>query len=337
MTTVDQAAWDGAAAVPGRHHQRRSRAAYLFMAPSLIILGVFVLWPILQSLWYSLHDWTIGAAEQPWVGLDNYIKLFHDPQAQRALVNTLVITAASTVVLVIVGLTLALALLSENVVTRVVRSAFFFPTVISLTTVGMVWRFLLDPDIGLVGGVTKTLGLGSVSWLQSTTWALPTVIGVNVWKNAGFVMIVLIAGLKAIPSEFYEAASLDGAGKIQLLRYVTLPSLRPTLLFVTFMVTVQSLQLFDLVYVMTGGGPLFHTDTLVTKLYRGRVHQLRDRLCGGNLLGPVHRGRARLGLSTTNLQVRRCRLTRPHAAPPYSSGPMLSSVLSWPWYRSSGR
>jgi ABC-type sugar transport system permease subunit len=238
------------------------------MGPSLLILGVFVLWPILQSLWYSLHDWTVGASEQPWVGLGNYTKLAHDPQFQRALANTLIITVVSTAVLILIGLGLALALTSENVVTRVIRSAFFFPTVISLTTVGMVWRFLLDPDIGLVGGVSRALGLGAVNWLQSTTLALPTVIFVNVWKNAGFVMIVLVAGLKAIPGEQYEAAGLDGAGRLQLLRHVTLPGLRPTMLFVTFMVTVQSLQLFDLVYVMTGGGPLFHTETLVTKLYR---------------------------------------------------------------------
>ena len=238
------------------------------MAPSLLILGVFVLWPIVVSLWYSLHDWTVGAATQPWVGLDNYTKLFGDPQFRRALLNTVVITVASVAVLVAVGLGLALALTAENLVTRIIRSAFFFPTVVSLTTVGMVWRFLLDPDIGLVGGVSRALGLGAVNWLQSTTLALPTIIFVNVWKSAGFVMIVLVAGLKAIPGEYYEAAALDGAKPGQLLRHVTLPALRPTMLFVTFIVTIQSLQLFDLVYVMTGGGPLFTTETLVTKLYR---------------------------------------------------------------------
>jgi multiple sugar transport system permease protein len=275
VTTLDQKAWGGgatpgrkAAGKTGRKAAGRTGRAFLFMGPSLLILGVFVLWPILQSLWYSLHDWTVGASTQPWVGLDNYTKLFQDPQFQRALVNTLVITVVSVAALVLAGLGLALALTSENLVSRVIRSAFFFPTVISLTTVGMVWRFLLDPDIGLVGGVTRALGLGAVDWLQSTTWALPTIIFVNVWKNAGFVMIVLVAGLKAIPGEYYEAASLDGADRLQLLRNVTLPQLRPTMLFVTFIVTIQSLQLFDLVYVMTGGGPLFHTETLVTKLYR---------------------------------------------------------------------
>ena len=273
MTTTGLRARSGISAPggPGRAAYRknsRQRAAWLFMAPSLLILGVFVLWPIVQSLWYSLHEWTVGASEQPWVGLDNYTELFGDPQFRRALLNTVVITVASVTVLVAVGLGLALALTSESIVSRIIRSAFFFPTVISLTTVGMVWRFLLDPDIGLVGGVTGALGLGTVNWLQSTTLALPTIIFVNVWKSAGFVMIVLVAGLKAIPGEFYEAAALDGAGRRQLLRYVTLPSLRPTMLFVTFIVTIQSLQLFDLVYVMTGGGPLFTTDTLVTKLYR---------------------------------------------------------------------
>ena len=273
MTTTGLRARSGISAPggPGRAAYRKSsrqRAAWLFMAPSLLILGVFVLWPIVQSLWYSLHEWTVGASEQPWVGLDNYTELFGDPQFRRALLNTVVITVASVTVLVAVGLGLALALTSESIVSRIIRSAFFFPTVISLTTVGMVWRFLLDPDIGLVGGVTGALGLGTVNWLQSTTLALPTIIFVNIWKSAGFVMIVLVAGLKAIPGEFYEAAALDGAKRGQLLRYVTLPALRPTMLFVTFIVTIQSLQLFDLVYVMTGGGPLFTTDTLVTKLYR---------------------------------------------------------------------
>jgi multiple sugar transport system permease protein/raffinose/stachyose/melibiose transport system permease protein len=137
-----------------------------------------------------------------------------------------------------------------------------------LTSIGLVWRFLLDPELGLVGAITSTLGFGSVGFLQSPALALPTIIFVNIWKNAGFVMIILIAGLKGVPAERYEAARLDGAGAWQLLRYITLPALRPTLLFGTLIMTIQSFQLFDLVYVMTGGGPLFSTDTLVTLLFR---------------------------------------------------------------------
>lgn len=240
----------------------------LFLAPASLILGVFVLWPILVSFWYSLHDWTIGAAEQPWVGLGNYVALLSDDVFWRALVQTTVITLGSVIGTVVLGLALALSLAREGVGSRIIRSAFFFPYVVSLTSIGLVWRFLLDPQLGLLGQITEALGWGSTGLLQSPTWALPTIVFVNIWRNTGFVMIILIAGLKGIPAERYEAARLDGAGSWQLLRYITIPSLRPTMLFGTLMMTIQSFQIFDLVYVMTGGGPLFSTETLVTLLFR---------------------------------------------------------------------
>lgn len=253
-----------------RRRRRRFQLgpALLFIAPSFLILGIFVLWPILVSFWYSLHDWTIGADDQPWVGFGNYVALAQDPTFWNALVHTTLITVISVVGIVVVGLALAIALAAEGLGTRIIRSAFFFPTVVSLTSIGLVWRFLLDPELGLVSGITSAIGLGKIGFLQSPELALPTIIFVNIWKNAGFVMIILIAGLKSIPSERYEAARLDGAGSVQLLRYITLPALRPTMLFATLIMTIQSFQLFDLVYVMTGGGPLFSTETLVTLLFR---------------------------------------------------------------------
>lgn len=238
------------------------------MAPSLLILGVFVVWPIVVSFWYSLHDWTIGAATQQWVGFGNYVKLFHDPQFWNALGNTLEFTIASVVILVILGFLAALGLMSEGLFSRMVRSVFFFPTIVSLTSIGLVWRFLLDPDIGLVAGLTQFFGATPIGWLQSTTLALPAIIFVDVWKNVGFTMIILLAGLKGVPQERYEAARLDGANGRQLVRFVTVPGIRPTLLFATMILTIQSLQVFDLVYVMTGGGPVFSTDTLVTEIFR---------------------------------------------------------------------
>ena len=258
-------------AAPARPRPRRRirwQPAWLFMAPSLAILGVFVIYPIIVSFWYSLHDWTIGAAVQPFVGLGNYVALTKDPQFWNALVNTLELTVVSVGVLIVLGLALAIGLLRDSVVTKVVRSAFFFPTIVSLTSIGLVWRFLLDPQLGLVAGVSQALGSPAVDWLQSTSLALPAVIFVDIWKNLGFVMIILLGGLKGVPAERFEAGRLDGAGDWQLVRYITLPSIRPTLLFATLILTIQSLQLFDLVYVMTGGGPLFATDTLVTEVFR---------------------------------------------------------------------
>jgi len=238
------------------------------MAPSLAILGVFVIWPILVSFWYSLHNWTIGATDEPWVGFGNYVTLAKDPQFWNALGNTLVFTVASVVALVILGFLAASALTSEGLASRIVRSTFFFPTIVSLTSIGLVWKFLLDPDIGFVGGITQFFGAEPIDWLQSTSLALPAVIFVDVWKNVGFTMIIFLAGLKGVPQERYEAARLDGANNRQLVQYITIPSIRPTLLFATMILTIQSLQVFDLVYVMTGGGPLFKTDTLVTLIFR---------------------------------------------------------------------
>ena len=237
------------------------------MVPSFAILGTFVLYPIVQSFIYSFQDVTIGGPTT-WIGLQNYVTLFKDPQFWNALGITLEYTAASVIVLVVLGFVLALLLQGESLANRIVRSIFFFPTIVSLVTIGLVWKFLLDPSIGFVGGLFDLLGLPPVAWLTSTSLALPTVIFVNIWKNLGFAMILLLAGLKGVPEERYEAASLDGARRLQLIRYVTIPGIRPTLLFATLILTLQSLQVFDLVFVMTDGGPIFTTDTLVNLLYR---------------------------------------------------------------------
>jgi multiple sugar transport system permease protein/raffinose/stachyose/melibiose transport system permease protein len=251
-----------------RTRRRRASPAFLFLAPSALILGVFVFWPILQSLYYSFFNWTIGAASQQWVGFGNYLELFHDAKFWNALSVTLIFTVSTVAIVVLIGFLVALLLQGENLATRIVRSVFFFPTIVSLVSIGLVWKFLLDPSIGLVGGITELFGITPVAWLQSTQLALPSVIFVAVWRNVGFAMVLFIAGLKGVPSERYEAARLDGANNLQLTAFVTIPSIRPTLLFTTLILTIQSFQVFDLVYVMTGGGPIFVTDTLVNQLYR---------------------------------------------------------------------
>jgi multiple sugar transport system permease protein len=253
----------------GRHRRPGLRVApWLFMAPSAVILGVFVLYPILRSLYYSFFDWTVGASTEPFVGFGNYIKLFHDSQFLNALRVTLEYTVVSVVLLLVVGFVAALLLQGESLANRIVRSIFFFPTIVSLVTIGLVWKFLLDPSIGLVDGLAATFGLPSVAWLTSTSLALPTVIFVGIWKSTGFAMILFIAGLKGVPRERYEASNLDGANRWQTVWSITLPSIRPTLLFTSLILTIQSFQVFDLVYVMTDGGPLFSTDSLVNLLYR---------------------------------------------------------------------
>ncbi len=277
MTTAPPPVAAGALA-PGGHRARRPlrrrgagprrTAGWLFAAPSLAILLVFIVYPILQSFRYSLYDWRIGAEVQEWVGAQNYLAMLDDPLFINALRVTLIFCLVSVVAQMVLGYAAASALLRDSWLTRAVRSIFFFPTIVALATIGIVWRFLLDPNIGLVAGITSWLGGTPIGWLQDTTLALPTVIAVSVWKNTGFTMIILLAGLKGVPAHLYEAARLDGAHGWQLTRHVTLPSIRPAMLLAAVMLTINSMQVFDLVYVMTNGGPLNTTDTLVTMLYR---------------------------------------------------------------------
>ncbi|MBB2976410.1 multiple sugar transport system permease protein/raffinose/stachyose/melibiose transport system permease protein [Microbacterium endophyticum] len=246
----------------------RGLPGWLFAAPSLLILLVFIVYPIMQSLWYSLHDWRIGADSQIWLGLGNYERLLNGELFWNALRVTLLFSLVSVVLQIGIGYWAANALVRETWFNRLVRSVFFFPTIVALATIGLVWRFLLDSRIGFVGGVVQLFGGEPVEFLQDPTLALPTIIFVSVWKTIGYAMIILLAGIKGVPDSLYEAARLDGANPRQLNWHVTLPSIRPTLLFVTMILTINSLQVFDLVYVMTNGGPLFATDTLVTMMYR---------------------------------------------------------------------
>jgi ABC-type sugar transport system permease subunit len=141
---------------------------------------------------------------------------------------------------------------------------------------GIVWKFLLDPNIGIIPHVLETAGLASPQFLQSTSWALPSIIVVGVWKSVGFSMVIFLAALQDVPESLLEAAALDGAGAWTRFRRVTLPFLRPSMLFAAIIAMIASMQLFDLVYVMTNGGPLFHTETLVTYLYRVGFQDFRS-------------------------------------------------------------
>lgn len=271
MTAPNATSAAGALRPDGRGSARRRirfQPAWLFVAPSLAIILVFIVFPIFQSFWFSLHNWRIGADTQEWLGLANYERLLGDDLFWNALRVTLVFSIVSVVAQMTVGYWLATSLLRDTFINRVVRSIYFFPTIVALATIGIVWRFLLDPSIGFVGGVLSAIGAEPIPWLQDTDLALPTVIFVSVWKNLGFTMIILLAGLTAVPEHLYEAAKLDGANARQLTWHVTLPSMRPTLLFTTMILTINSFQVFDLVYVMTNGGPLFATDTLVTMMFR---------------------------------------------------------------------
>jgi ABC-type sugar transport system permease subunit len=254
---------------PGaRRRWRKAAPGYLFLLPSSAILLVFVVYPIAQSLWMSLHDWSFFSSSHTFVGLGNYRALLHDPRFWNALRNTAVYTAVVVPGQVGAGLALAVALQRNSLANKFLRSVFFFPVISALATMGIVWKFLLDPQIGIISHLLVSVGLPDTAFLQSTTWALPAVIAVGIWKSAGFSMVIYLAALQDIPRSVMEAAAVDGAGPWPRFWRITLPMLRQSTLFAVVLATITSMQLFDQVYVMTGGGPLFHTDTLVTYLYQ---------------------------------------------------------------------
>lgn len=259
-------------AAPAPAHPRRRRprfnSAYLFILPSVLLIGVFIAEPIVQSGWMSLHDWTVGESHHKFVGLDNYTALYHDSRFWNALRVTVVYTAVVSVGQVVLGLAIASRLRRTTWYSALVRTAYFFPFIASLVVSGIIWKFLLDPQVGLVDAWLSDVGVTPPDWLQSTSLALPTVIAVGIWKNVGFTMIILLAGMQQIPPHLYEAAALDGAGAWKRFLHVTLPALRPALLFTTLIASVTGLQLFDLVFAMTSGGPIFHTESVVMYLYQ---------------------------------------------------------------------
>lgn len=262
--------------VPVGRRRRTQRAAYLFLLPSTVLLLVFVVYPIGQSAWMSLHDWSYLQSSHRFIGFGNYRELWHDPRFWNALRNTLIFTGVTVPVQLLLSLGLATMLLRNTVTNKVVRSVFFFPVISSLATMAIVWKFLLDPDIGLLSKLITDLGGPPGGVLQSTTWALPTVMAVSVWKNVGFTMVILLAGMQDIPESLYEAAAVDGASGRSRLRHITLPGLRQSLLFCAVISVIGSLQLFDQVYVMTDSGPLFHTETLVTYMYAQGFTEFRS-------------------------------------------------------------
>jgi ABC-type sugar transport system permease subunit len=259
-----------------RRHWRRWAPGYLFLLPSVAILLVFVAYPIVESLWMSLHNWSFFSSSHPFVGLGNYDTMLHDPRFWNALRNTAIYTAVVVPGQLAIGLALAVALQRNTLINKFFRSIYFFPVISALATMGIVWKFLLDPDIGIINHLLVSVGLPDIDFLQSTTWALPAVMTVGIWKSAGFSMVIFLAALQDIPQSIIEAALIDGAGPWQRFRRVILPLLRPSMLFAAVIATITSMQLFDQVYVMTSGGPLFHTDTLVTYLYEVGFQDFRS-------------------------------------------------------------
>jgi len=249
-----------------------ARAGFWFAAPALALLGVFFFLPIAAALGLSFTDFDIYALGNPellrFVGLENYERLLRSSRFWTAVRNTLTFCAVAGPLSVAASLGAALLVHSRLVRLKgFFRTAFFLPAVTTLVAVAATWRYLYHPRHGLVDRALGLLGVEPIDWLGDPRWAMPAIILLAVWKNFGFNMVILLAGLQSIPASLYEAARIDGAGTGRQLRHVTLPMLGPTLLFVILMTAIGYLQLFAEPYVMTGGGPSDATLSIVLLMY----------------------------------------------------------------------
>lgn len=246
---------------------KQSRAAFFFLLPSTVILSLFVFWPILNSFWLSFHQWSLLEAKHPWAGLSNYRMLVQDERFWNSVNNTIYFTLGSVPLGIVLALLLAILCVQPLRGMNGFKAIYFLPVISSFAVISIIWGFLMDPDIGLLSHYLSNMGFETVGWLRSTKWAMPAVILVAIWKNIGFNMVIFMAGLQAISVSLYEAAKIDGANALQRFWHITIPSLRHTTLFVVTISVIASFQVFDQVFVMTHGGPLFHTETIVYYIY----------------------------------------------------------------------
>jgi len=239
----------------------------LFLGPSLAGVVLFLAGPILASLGLSFARWDLLTAPR-WVALHNFRELAADPEFWAALRHTLTFLGGYIPLVMSVGLLVALALNSRLPARSAFRAMYFLPVVMSWVAVALVWRWLLNPYYGLLNNLLAAVGIQGPAWLFQPAWAMVSVILTSVWKDAGFVMAILLAGLQAIPEEYYEAAEIDGATSAQRVRHVTLPLLAPAFFFALSISLINSFQVFDQVYVLTGGGPAGATTVLVERIVK---------------------------------------------------------------------
>lgn len=247
-----------------------SLVAVAFLLPALAVYLLFVVFPAVQSVNVSLYDWSGPGRAAEFVGLGNYAELASDPAFYAALRHNIVVIVASAVFQLPLGMALALLVTGTIRGRRVWRAVYFLPTLMSTVAIGILWRSIYNPTSGLLNGILGFVGLDAwqQGWLGQSSTALGAVMATTVWQFAPFYMIIYSAAIVGLPAEVFEAAKLDGAGPVRQLFSITLPMLKPVILTTVLLSVVGSIKFFDLVYVMTGGGPNGSTELLATYMFR---------------------------------------------------------------------
>ena len=253
--------------MPGERGWRRAGVVAFFLLPSLAPLLLFTLVPMLSSLVLTVFEWNLLQPAR-FVALDNFARLIGDPDFHAALIHTAQFVAGYLPLVMVGGLAIALGLHRGTRGIAILRTAYFLPVVTSWVVVALMWKWLLNPSSGLVNWALGLAGISGPGWWTDPGWAMPSIVLASAWKDLGFVMVIFLAGLQAIPTDYYEAAAIDGAGRWARFRHVTLPLLSPATFFVVIISLINSFQVFDQVWIMTEGGPAGASSVVVTEVVR---------------------------------------------------------------------
>ncbi len=252
------------------HEMRKQWTAYLFLSPVLILFAVFTFFSVGYAFYLSFHEWTILEPHKPFVGLDNYTRLFQDSRFRQAVGNTIYYTAVSVPLTIFLGLAVALMLNTSIRARGLFRTLFYLPVITPLVIASIIWKWVYNGDYGLLNYYLMKLHLidEPLLWLADPNLAMPSVIITSVWKGVGFAMVVYLAGLQSIPEDYYDAAKIDGASGWRRLKDITFPLLSSTTLFLFVISILGSFQVFTQIFIMTNGGPLGKTRTIVWYIYQ---------------------------------------------------------------------
>ena len=257
-----------------RVRYRQEFWAWVFLAPGLLYFLVFLIIPLIASMYVSFTDWDILTPPK-WIGLANYTELLRNPIIQRAIFNTFYYAAVTIPVTIFLGLMIALSLNRAFFGRAFFRTIYYLPVVISAAATAFLWIWIFQSQVGLLNHLLKQVGLPTQSWLVSPLYAMPVIMWTGIWQSLGWSVVVFLAGLQSIPEMYYEAGKIDGAGTVQLFRHITWPLLAPTTLFVFVILIIGSMQVFGTVLIMTDGGPLNSTTVIVHQVYINAFQYLR--------------------------------------------------------------
>ena len=249
-----------------RGFARRRRTYYYFALPALAVVGAVIIFPWLFTVWMSAFDWKIGSVAH-YVGLANYAGLVANQRFIEAIVHTFYFTALAVVVPLVLGLIAALVFHRQFPLRGVLRAVFTMPMMATPVAVALVWTMMFHPQQGVLNYLLSLVGLPPSLWVYSPTWVIPSLVLVEIWHWTPLVMLIVLGGLAALPTEPYESARLDGASEWQLFRYITLPLIAPFLVVAAVIRTIDSLKAFDTIYVISQGGPGTASETINLYLY----------------------------------------------------------------------